>query len=125
VGKWLPNYHFAILPFCHSFINKVLAGEYQILKGVKTMTKWTYIKILIVGLLSVFVIGVAQAVEVGPLGYWPFEDGSGKVATDKTGNGHDADIVGAKWIKDGKFGKALDFDGNSHVDIPQSDEMSS
>lgn len=89
------------------------------------MTKLMCINILTVGLLSVFVIGVAQAVEVGPLGYWPFEDGSGKVATDETGNGHDADIVGAKWIKDGKFGKALDFDGNSHVDIPQSDEMSS
>jgi hypothetical protein len=46
---------------------------------------------------------------------WLFEDGSGKIAEDSSGNGNDADITGAKFV-DGKFGKALSFAGSDFVE---------
>jgi hypothetical protein len=48
------------------------------------------------------------------VGMWLLDEGSGDVAQDASGNGHDGGIKGAKWI-DGKFKKALEFDGNAHV----------
>ncbi|MDQ1329160.1 MAG: hypothetical protein QG641_2449, partial [Candidatus Poribacteria bacterium] len=88
------------------------------------MLKFILTFILITGLLVVFSVEKASLASEGPLGYWPFDDGSGDIATDKSGNGHDAKIVDAKWIKAGKFKMALEFDGkSSYVDIPQSDAM--
>ena len=50
-------------------------------------------------------------------GLWLFDDGKGQVAKDSSGNGHDGEITGAKWV-DGKFDKALEFDGtDDHVVI--------
>jgi len=43
-------------------------------------------------------------------GLWLFDEGKGNVAKDLSGNGHDGDVDGPKWV-DGKFGKALEFDG--------------
>ena len=42
--------------------------------------------------------------------YWSFDEGSGQIANDDSGNLIQGTIHGAKWI-DGKFGKALNFDG--------------
>jgi len=42
---------------------------------------------------------------------WSFDEGSGNNVKDISGNGHDGVISGAKWI-DGKFGKALEFNGD-------------
>lgn len=54
---------------------------------------------------------------------YSFEEGSGKVARDVTGNGHNGEIKNAKYVE-GKFGKALDFDGvESQVEIPHSEDM--
>jgi hypothetical protein len=39
-----------------------------------------------------------------------FDEGSGDVAEDTSGNGHDGKIDNPMWV-DGKFGKALKFDG--------------
>ena len=45
------------------------------------------------------------------VGMWLFDEGEGKIAKDSSGNGNDGEIKGdANWI-DGKFGKALEFDG--------------
>ena len=41
---------------------------------------------------------------------WLFDEGSGNVAEDLSGNGYHGEILGAKWVS-GKFGKALEFDG--------------
>jgi len=41
---------------------------------------------------------------------WHFDEGSGTTAYDSSGNDRDGTIYGATWI-DGKFGKALNFDG--------------
>lgn len=43
---------------------------------------------------------------------WLFDDGSGNVARDSSGNGRHGDVRGeAEWTNDGKFGGALMFDG--------------
>ena len=46
------------------------------------------------------------------VGYWKFDKGSGNTATDYSANGNDGAINGATWV-DGKYRKALSFDGDS------------
>ena len=56
--------------------------------------------------------------------YFPFEEGAGKVAQDKSGNGNDGTLEGdTKWI-DGKYGKAISLNGkDSGVTVPDSDSL--
>lgn len=57
------------------------------------------------------------------IGAWLFDEGKGDTVKDWSENGNDGKISGAKWI-DGKFGKALEFDGaTSKIDIPDSDNL--
>jgi hypothetical protein len=50
----------------------------------------------------------------------PFDEGSGTVVRDHSNNGNNGTIYGATWV-DGKYGKALDFNGvEDYVDIPYS-----
>jgi hypothetical protein len=56
----------------------------------------------------------------GPVGYWKFDEGSGSVAHDSSGNGNDGIIHDATWTS-GKMGNALHFNGvDSWVEIPNS-----
>ena len=72
--------------------------------------------VLLASLLIIANLGVANIAEDGLVAYWPFDEGTGKKAEDVTGNGHDGKFAGApKWV-DGKFGTALEFDGEEdHV----------
>ena len=58
-------------------------------------------------------------------GMWLFDEGSGKVAKDTSGNGLDAKFKGSpKWV-DGVFGKALEFDGSdAFIEIPAHENPS-
>jgi hypothetical protein len=52
-----------------------------------------------------------------------FDEGSGTVAKDSSGNGNDGTIHGATWTT-GVSGKALSFDGvDDYVEIPHSDSL--
>ena len=55
------------------------------------------------------------AITDGLMGYWPLDDGSGTVARDASGNGHNGALTnGPEWVlaADAKMGKgALSFDG--------------
>lgn len=54
---------------------------------------------------------------------YSFDDGSAKMAKDDTGNGHNGEIKEAV-VVDGKFGKALEFDGStSQVEIAHNEDM--
>ena len=55
---------------------------------------------------------------------WLFDEGKGNVASDSTGNGHDGKVeAGAKWVN-GRFGKALEFDGTDDwVSVPHSKDL--
>jgi len=55
---------------------------------------------------------------------WLFDEGSGQIANDSSENGNDAEFQGQpKWI-DGKFGKALWFNGSTdYIAAPDSESL--
>ena len=58
------------------------------------------------------------------MGMWLFNEGSGNTAQDSSGNKNDGKINGGvKWV-DGKFGKALEFDGtDGWVEVPHANSL--
>ena len=50
------------------------------------------------------------------LGIWFFDEGKGGTAKDSSKNGNDGEIVDVQWA-DGKFDKALKFEGGGHVAV--------
>ena len=57
------------------------------------------------------------------IGYWPMDEGSGDNIADSSANGHNGTVQNTGWV-DGKFGKALEFNGeDSLVDITYSEEF--
>ncbi len=56
------------------------------------------------------------------VGVWLFDEGGGDVASDLSGNKHDGKIENTKWV-DGKFGKALLFEGNGAVTVQSTDKL--
>ena len=50
------------------------------------------------------------------LGVWFFDEGKGGTTKDASKNGNDGEIVDLQWV-DGKFDKALKFEGGGHVDV--------
>ncbi|MCD6166783.1 DUF2341 domain-containing protein, partial [bacterium] len=58
----------------------------------------------------------------GVVGNWHFDEGSGSTAYDSSGNDNDGTLTnGPQWV-DGKYGKALSFDGSDdYVDIDHKD----
>ena len=85
--------------------------------------------VAILGFAAVAVLVVSPQVlaKIDPetvVGMWLFEEGTGDVAKDTSDAGNDGDIVGPKKWKDGKFGKALEFDGNSvYVQVEPNDSI--
>ena len=72
----------------------------------------------VLALAAVFCQGFAKIDPKTIVGYWPLDEGVGDIAKDASGNGHDGKLInGPKWV-DGKFGKALRFDGQqTYVEI--------
>lgn len=60
----------------------------------------------------------------GLVGYWNFDEGSGTMAGDSSGNGNTGTLYnGPVWV-DGKYGKALSFDGSStYVSVEASSSL--
>ena len=56
---------------------------------------------------------------VGPVAYWKFDDASGNVASDSSGNGNDGTVQGGAVWSTGKIDGALSFDGtDDNVSVP-------
>jgi len=54
------------------------------------------------------------------IAYWRFNEGSGNIAYDSSGNNNNGTIYGATWVN-GVIGKALSFDGvDDYVKVPNS-----
>ena len=59
----------------------------------------------------------------GLVAYWDFDDGSGNILHDKSGNGNDGTIYNATWVK-GVSGDALSFDGvDSYVEVKSNKNL--
>ncbi|MBM3237646.1 LamG domain-containing protein [Candidatus Poribacteria bacterium] len=66
----------------------------------------------------------AYAKDKDVIAVWMLEEGKGDLVKDTTGNGHEGKIIGAKWVE-GKFGKALQFNGTSDfIEVPHDDTLS-
>ncbi len=72
------------------------------------MRRWLVAALLVLQAPSV------QA-EVSSVGFWNFDEGSGLVAADSSGEANDGSIDGATWIGGGQGPHALRFDGNDLV----------
>ncbi len=60
----------------------------------------------------------ALAGKEGLVCYLPFDDGSGDIARDGSGNGNDAQLINdPRWVA-GKFNTALEFDGSNWAEVP-------
>jgi hypothetical protein len=85
------------------------------------------VRCLLIGMTVLFVFGLlttssyAKIDQKTIVGMWLFDDGSGTIATDSSGNKINGTLMnGPKWV-DGKFGKALEFDGvDDYVSVPGS-----
>ena len=68
----------------------------------------------------VLVLGLAGNASADLVGHWKFDEGSGNVAYDTSGNGHDGILNGnPQWVE-GQTRGALEFDGNGdYVEIEQ------
>ena len=92
-------------------------------KEVLEVLKATLVSVVfLVLLLSVCALAMGQA-ENFLVGYWPFDDGSGKEAKDASGNGNDGELIGdPKWVE-GKYERALEFAGGSYVNVPDDPSL--
>ena len=84
-------------------------------------------KTLVVGSMILFlsIMPISGFAKIDPeniVGIWLFEEGKGDNTEDASGNGHDGEISGAKWV-DGKFGKALEFAGAQFVTVADAPEL--
>ncbi|MCP4262265.1 MAG: LamG domain-containing protein [Planctomycetes bacterium] len=77
--------------------------------------------VLVLGLI---LTNMANAADPDLVAHWRFDDGSGTTLADASGNGHDGTLMGdPKWVP-GKFGGALEFDGDGdYVDCGSSPDF--
>ena len=89
------------------------------------MRRFALTVLFVLGIL-VFVPSVVCAgypYREGTVAYWNFDEGSGTVAHDVSGNGNNGTIYGATWTN-GKVGNALSFDGvDDYVEVPDSESL--
>jgi len=78
-------------------------------------------KLFLTTLMFVLAAAYPNVASAGLVAYWAFDEGSGKTAKDSSEMGNDGTINGANWTN-GKFGKALEFDGN-YVLVPNDDSF--
>ena len=79
----------------------------------------------IFGMLSLLVVcPQADAQHPDAVGIWFFDEGSGDVAEDSSGNGHTAKVAAGKleW-SDGKFGKAVGFKPGTYLEVEHTDTL--
>ena len=89
------------------------------------MKKITVFSVVFVSLfMFLSQMSLAKVKSESMVAVWLFDEGKGNVVADSTGNGHDGKIEkGAKWVN-GRFGKALEFDGTDDwVSIPHAKNL--
>jgi len=77
---------------------------------------------ILIAIIVLFIVpaGVQAQSYDGLVAEWHFDEGSGSVVEDSSGNGNDGEIYGATWVE-GKYGYGLRFDGvDDKVKLPYS-----
>ncbi len=81
--------------------------------------------VMVVVLAGACGAGPLDAVTVDPrslldglVAHWTFDEGTGSVAGDLSGNGHDGQLTGGTWSPSGRFGGALTLSGSDYVTVP-------
>jgi hypothetical protein len=107
-----------------------MAGElYSTRSGEEGVKMKTVLSKLIVACLSLMSarmiltgIGSTEITSETIVGVWLFDEGNGQKARDYSGKSDDGELMNApKWV-DGKFGKAIEFDGkDDYVEISLPD----
>ncbi|MCE5237584.1 LamG domain-containing protein [bacterium] len=69
---------------------------------------------LLIGCLIILAATLSAAAEGGLVAHWSFDEGTGDVARDLTGHGHDAALKNTAWVPSPR-GHALRFDGKDDV----------
>lgn len=92
---------------------------------MKTRTK--LLSIAIVFLIGTSALSIlphqAKSATSGLVGYWKFDEGSGNIASDSSGNGNDGTVNGASWTG-GISNEALQFNGiSNYVGISSSPSL--
>lgn len=77
---------------------------------------------LFVTLWALNLVNLTCTKENGLIAYWKFDESSGSIALDTSGKGHNGTIKGAIRTS-GKANKALSFDGNGCVDVPDHSDL--
>ena len=80
-------------------------------------------KKLILLVSVVLVLSLVSNASADLVAYWTLDEGSGNSVYDTSGNDNNGTINGATW-GDGKYGKALQFNGqDNYVEVPSSDSL--
>lgn len=81
--------------------------------------------IYLISFVFVAVLATANRSNGGLAAWWKLDEGSGTTALDSSGNGNDAAFKGAPaWADNGKFGKAVRFNGTSdYLAAPDSNSL--
>jgi hypothetical protein len=62
--------------------------------------------------------------KAGPVADYSFDEKNEETQADTSGNGHAATVEGAKWTERGRYGGAMEFDGeNDQLTIPDSEDL--
>lgn len=89
------------------------------LLGMKRLIRCVFF----IAILSTIATSIAEttlAPEDGLIAHWKFDEASGLLALDSSGNGNDAKISGAVYVE-GRFGTALSLDGiNDYLFAPDA-----
>jgi len=73
--------------------------------------------------LTITTAALAAAIDEHTVGLWLFDEGSGTEIMDLTDNNNDGEFQGELAWTNGKFGSALEFDGNGSVIVPNSESL--
>lgn len=87
------------------------------------MIRLTIVVISLIAVSLIFV-GITYA-KIDPkdiVGIWLLDETKGDVAKEATGKKFDGELNSPKWVK-GKFGNALEFDGDDIVEVEDNDDL--
>jgi len=88
---------------------------YTVIAGEQDLTAWLMVKSQAPSISASLTIDFSrEPYPSGLVGYWKFDEGRGTIAFDSSGNDNHGLLVDVSWVE-GKYGKALNFDGSSYL----------